>query len=55
MVTLQQAGNKLTIIFFLLHPGTRKNTAKKCKECRRVKGKTLNVIYSTTELYMCII
>lgn len=58
MVTLQQIWNKLTIICFLLwsqRQGRKVLQGNKCKECRRDKGKTLNVIHTTTILCVCII
>ena len=52
MVTLQQIWNKLTIIFFLLwsqRQGRKMlQEGKKRKGCRRDKGETLNVIYTST-------
>lgn len=57
MVTLKQIGNKLTIIFFLLWSQGMEEKYYKEKNARNVyeMGKTLNVIYTTTILYTCMI
>lgn len=52
MVTLQQIWNKLTIIFFLFWSQRQGRKmlqgGRKCKGCRRDKGETLIVIYTST-------
>lgn len=59
MVTLQQIGKKLTIIFFLLWSqgqGRKVLQRKNCKECVcKRQGETLNAIHTTNILYVCII